>query len=225
MNNIPIPTARPRTVGGLGVLVVLGLALAGQAAQACYSGLVIIPTADLVPEGEYALEAQLDGAFSGDVDEVRIFNTQFGVTPRLELGLDFDLSEGADTCLLLNAKYLVVEGAEHRPAVALGLCNVGSGRKATPYLVATHDFGLVRGHAGAISLEGTGRWFVGLDHAVNGRLTLMADYTNGSENAASVGCNYQFTDRFGALAGVLLPNASDGDTGFSLHFVLTGPIR
>jgi len=189
---------------------------------ACYSGLAVIPTADMVPAGEYGLEPQFDGSCEGGSVGTRILNTQFGITPRLDAGVDFDLSDDADPRVLGNFKYLAVNGGTRSPAVALGVCNLGSNIRSSPYVAATHGFGALRGHAGLMRIEGNNRWFIGADRNVTERLMLMADYVSGDENSSSVGFNYQFNDGFGILGGVLFPNADGEETGFTLHFVFTG---
>ena len=193
-------------------------------ARACYTGLVNIPTAEVIEPGQYGIELQFDGSFAPGAD-ARILNTELGLSPRLEAGVDFDLSHGAETRALLNAKYLLVLGAEKHPALAAGICNVGRQASNTPYLVATQEFRGVRGHLGAARIDGHGRGFVGFDRAVNEKLILMADYTGGSDNFATVGASCQFTDRFGVMAGAILPNSRGEDAGFTVHFVFNGPYR
>jgi len=193
-------------------------------AQACYTGLVNIPTAEVVEPGQYGIELQLDGSFASGTADTRILNTELGLSPRFEAGVDFDLSREAETRTLLNAKCLLSHGG-NRPALALGVCNVGRHASSTPYLVATQEFHQTRGHLGAARIDGRDRWFVGGDHAVNDKLTFMADYTSGSDNLAAVGASYQFADRFGVMAGVILPNSRDEDTGLTVHFVFSRPYR
>ena len=212
------------------VSIVFGIMLGGllllgaSSAHATYSGLVLIPTADMVPAGEYAVELQLDGTLAEDKVDTRLFNTQFGFTPRLEVGLDFDLSKDIDSRILTNAKYIISPGGENRPSVALGTFNLAPNFKHTPYIVATQDFKSMRGHLGIMRTDSKNRLFVGADYQVNNKITLMADYTAGAENSSSAGINYQLSDRFGILSGVQFPNAG-GDTLFTLHFTLSGEYR
>lgn len=199
--------------------------LAAGVAQATYSGLLIIPTADLVAPGQCAAGVELDGTFAGHGDERWALNVEFGVSSRLEAGLDLYLTADPDSRVILDAKYLVTPDAERAPAVAVGICNVGTHLKAVPYLVASHDFGPMRGHAGVASMQGAGRWFVGVDRPLSERLWVQGDYTNGSENAASIAGYYQLTEQFGITAGAVVPNDGDGDIEFSLCLTFTGPVR
>lgn len=192
-------------------------------AFACYTGLTIIPTAEVLDRGEYGIEQQFDGVFPVTGADTTILNTEFGILPRFEAGVDFDLSEGAECNVLLNAKYLICESGKHRPALAVGICNAGHNVRSSPYLVTTADFTGLRGHLGIVRIERCNCWFIGSDRAVNDRLTIMADYVSGSENSSSAGFSYQFNDRFGVLVGAMFPNARGQRTGFTLHLVLNGP--
>lgn len=184
---------------------VVATAVLGLAAPcpACYSGLIIIPTADMVEPGKYAIEPQLDGSLAESSIDTRILNSQFGLSPRLEAGVDFDLSDDADPRVLGNLKYLAAPGSKRAAAIALGVCNMGSHIRSNPYVVATHELGSLRGHFGVMRIEGNNRWFAGMDRAVTDRLTLMADYTSGDENFSSVGFDYQFKDEFGVRKSVV----------------------
>jgi hypothetical protein len=191
----------------------------GVPALGCYTGLTIIPTAETIEPGKYGVEMQFDGAFAQGKADTRIFNTQFGLVPRLEVGVDFDLSKESDLKVLLNAKYLLSAGGKNAPALALGICNVADQLKSSPYFVATHDFGALRGHLGSTIMDGNNRWFIGADRALADKLTLMADYTSGKGNFSSCGFSYQFDARFSVMAGALFPNAGNEETGFTIHFV------
>jgi len=206
-----------------GVLAILmtgiALLLASGAGFACYSGLLIIPTVDLVPEDEASYEFQLDGKLGRHSEHnTYLLNTEFGLAEGLEAGLDFDLSASSDQRFIFNAKYLVVEGKETRPDLAVGLCNLGHGLKASPYVVATSPAGELRLHYGAMIIDGDDHLFCGADWQATGRLTLMGDYTAGSGNDASLAFNYQFNEAFGVMGGVMLPNGG-GATHYSVHVV------
>lgn len=204
----------------LGLLLMLSISVP---CMATYSGLVLIPTADVLGQGEYCIEPQIDDTFGGDESATRILNFQFGLTPRFEMGLDFDVSDEADTRSYLNAKYLAVAGGENKPAVALGICNIGKNSSSSPYIVGTQEFTSVRAHLGVMRIDRKNRLFIGADRPVSDKLTLMADYTAGDENYSSVGFDYAVTEKFSIFGGILIPNDSDADTGFSLHLVFSGP--
>ena len=196
--------------------MVLLVLLTGVRTLACYSGLAIIPTVDLVAHGKYGLEVQFDGGLAAGTVDTQLVNTQFGLSPRFEAGVDFDLSGGPGSRSLFNAKWLLLK----EPAVAIGVCNVCSGLRSSPYAVATRPLGPMRFHLGCIGLDGAGRWFAGVDRAATSQLTLMADYTSGPDNAASVGLAHQFTEHLGVLAAIIFPNTTGSEMGFTLHLTL-----
>jgi hypothetical protein len=206
------------------IQVLLLLMLASLPCMATYSGLVVIPTADVLADGEYCIEPQIDDTFGGDGEQVRILNTQFGLASRLEAGVDYDLSEDVDTRVFLNAKYLLLPGTQKSPAVAVGVCGIGEDVRSSSYVVGTQEIApSSRVHLGVMRIEGKNRWFVGADYAVSEKLTLMADYTYGDENCSSVGFDYAVSDKVSIFGGILIPNESDEDTGFTLHLVVSGP--
>jgi hypothetical protein len=189
---------------------------------ACYSGLTIIPTADVIGANTYGIELQFDGSPSAPFADTRILNTELGFGDRFEVGVDFDLSEDADPRSLLNAKYHLSRNSEGTKLLALGVCNVADGLKANPYLVGTRDFKSCRGHLGLIRTEKSHRVFAGIEKPLTDQVTAMLDYTAGDESYSSIGMNYQHNDSFGVLAGLQFPNGG-GRTVSTIHFVLSGP--
>jgi len=216
-------SARRRGKLAVGAGTLLVVLLAGPA-RACYTGLTIIPTADVLEPGEYALDFQYDGVFAAAADDTRIVNTEFGLAPRVEAGLDFDVSRDSEARVLLNAKWQLQAPDEARLGVALGLCNFGPHAQAAPYVVATQEFGATRGHVGLMHNEGETDWFAGIEQAVGERLSLLADYTSGAGNQASLAASVQFSDSLGLLVGVAWPNAAGEDTAFTVQFLIGGTL-
>jgi hypothetical protein len=189
------------------------------------TGIIIIPTAETVGENQYSIELQFDGEFPTGRASERILNTQFGIGPRLEAGVDFDFSKDADSRLLGNAKYMLISENEGLPDLAVGVDSIFADEGSVPYIVATQPWGCIRGHFGCQRCEGRNRWFVGSDYAPTERLTFMADYTSGKENFSSAGVDYQFADKFAITAGVQFPNSREEDTLYTLQFVFGGTYR
>jgi len=192
--------------------------LAAGPAWGCYSGLAVIPTADVVGAGQYSIELQTDGLLPVPRADVYILNTEAGIGDRFEVGVDFDLSEDADPRVLLNAKYVLAQNADCTRALALGVSGVGEGVKSVPYLVGTADLQALRLHLGGMRLEDKTRWFIGADRDLTEKINLGVDYTEGDENYSSVALGYQLTECTGIFAGVLFPN-DGGDTEFTLHLI------
>ncbi len=207
----------------LGVATI-AFALLAVPAVACYSGLLLIPTADLVPEKTYSLEYQTDGRIPHTAADTYLINTEFGITDRFEAGVDYDLDKDADTRVLFNGKLQLLPATDILPAVAVGGCEIGDKLNGRYYLVATKDYSLARAHAGVQRVDGNNSWFVGADKAIDDKLAVQADYTSGDENFSSLSASYPITDTFSVMAGTQFPNAG-GDTRFSLHFILTGLMK
>lgn len=203
------------------LFVLLTGLLALLPASACFSGLIAIPTTDLVAPRDVAVYLQFDGGLPGHRVDTYIANSQFGLTDRLEAGVDYDFSSAASPRTFFNAKYLLpLGGGKGLPLVAAGVTNVAQGTQASPYLTASRDCGLARVHAGAIMLDGTPQAFVGMDRAC-GRWTVMADHITGPGNATTAGVFAQVTEHIGVLAGAEFPNGG-GETRFTAQLYLCG---
>lgn len=191
-------------------------------ADAAFTGLIAIPTADVVPPGQYGAEFQMNGELAARTIDGRIINSEFGLAPRVEAGLDLDVSDDADGRALLNAKYLITPSNAHRPAVATGLFSLGPRLKSSGYVVATQPFRGFRAHGGFMRIDDRDRWFIGADAPITKRVTLMTDFISGSDNFSSVGINFAMGERYCILAGVLFPNQHGQPTQFNLHLCLSG---
>jgi len=204
------------------IAAVIVLAIMAAPAFGCYSGLTIIPTTDMVGKGQYSMEMQIDGTIDDATSDTRVINTQFGLSDRFEAGVDFDVSIDSKTRTLLNAKYLLRPQKSDGLSLAAGVSNLEPSVKSNPFLVATKEFSKFRLHFGGLRSEGSNYWFTGLDKTFNDKFMLMCDYTNGDDNYSSVGFNYQFTDRYALMFGAQFPNSSDGDSLYTMHFVICG---
>ena len=201
-------------------LAALGL---GSSSRASYSGLVLIPTADVSGAYTWVLDLHwtaYSNAFS--TDEL-LLNTEFGIGERFEIGIDMNLSRDvSDGRLLLNAKYVLLQSERHQFALAAGIQNMNEGFTPYPFLVATKDWSLFRTHFGVQRESETKRtnWFVGLDRTFDEKWQVMADYTSGEENYASAGLAWS-GKRWQFMLGAQWPNAG-GPAIAVFHVVLSG---
>lgn len=194
------------------------------AAFACYSGLLLIPTPDVVPSGDYSMELQND--FSTPVrsdNRVSWLNSEYGIMRKLEFGLDLDISPSSDSDVIANAKYVFEVGGRRKVPLAVGSCNMNPRFRSATYLVAGPSFGFGRVSLGVMK-NGSTQWFAGIDRALNDKWSIMADYINGRENYWSIGANYALTDHFSILAGAEYPNDPGADVIYSLHCVICGSL-
>jgi hypothetical protein len=196
----------------------LGLALTLPTA-ACYSGLTLIPTADTVGAEQYCLDLQMDGKLTSRATDTRIVNFEVGVTDRLDVGEDRDLSSGAGDQKFFNGKYVFAQGA--KGGAAVGVCDVSAGETTSYYLVGTREVGDAHGHLGVIRNNGSTQWFAGTDREQSASLTLMADYFSGDDGEAALSAYYATGEHTGVLVGVQFPNGG-GNAHFTLHLCITG---
>lgn len=209
---------------GLGAVASLLItALVSAAGLCCCSGLLVIPNASTLGDGQYSYEYQHDGVIQGITVDTRLFNNEIGISDRLELGADVDLDDDAQSQVIGNCKYLAYTSGSGRLAASVGVCGLADHLKCSPYIVASQGLGACNLHLGTMRIEGSNRCIAGIDHTI-GKLTLMGDYTSGDDGLSSLGFSYQFRDSFGIMAGALLPRGGE-DTGFTLHFVWSEPFR
>ena len=195
----------------------------GVTVRAAPSGLALMPTADLVPGGEFVVEAQVDGSLE-DVDaDTRFLNFQTGLGDRMEWGVDYDASRETEEYWLLNAKLLVWGSASEKVLIAAGFRNLGDEEEPEGYAVGTLSLGAVRAHAGATvsearNLDGV----VGLDVEWSPGWWAYGEWTSGKENAGSVGLNMPLPGPLDLMTGIILPNRSEEDVGYTVHLVWSG---
>lgn len=197
-------------------LLLAGLLLAVVAsgpAQAAYSGLTIIPTADVLAPGQVCMDYQVYAPtrFSGGPEAVYL-NTQYAVGNRAEVGVDFDLTEGAPTGAVFNGK-LALRPVDTGLGLAGGMYNAGDRLRPNSYLAATAEpGGRWRLHAGVhrTSEEG-GRGFMGAEYRVSRRVWLWGEHLAGDENASAASLYYQLSDHWGISVGVQRPNDRECD--------------
>ena len=100
------------------------------AASSIYGQSGLIETPDDTVVGDKAFEPafyRMLDVNSSDVD-ITTFGGSFGLLPNLEIravGMDFN-KKGADTEVLINAKYRVLAESESRPSVAVGVMDLSN---------------------------------------------------------------------------------------------------
>lgn len=213
---------------GLGAGAILSALLWALPSAACYTGLVLIPTTDVTPAYTWAIDLQGQGYSGAFRTDALIVNTEIGIKDRAELGVDFDVTSDAHSNrrALLNAKVVLYRNAARGLAAAVGLTNYQTRFAPTAFVVGSKELGLLRFHAGIQYDRDAHLWnaFMGLDRSFESGWSLMADYTGGEANFASVGIGWQPTERLGLLAGVQWPNGG-GPGVYVIHVVLNGPLK
>jgi hypothetical protein len=181
-------------------------------ALATPSTLITIPSTDIQAAKTWHLGMDtfvpMDGATSVPFAD---FGLTYGITPRLEAGID--VISPASNPLWLNAKFLVLTPDQSPVPVAVGVFNYGTNEPENQqvfYAVGSHAFPVARLTAGlwqasdsatAIGSEDSGI-MLGLDRTI-GPWWFGADYMSGKSALGSinVGVGYALTERIGFIIG------------------------
>lgn len=159
---------------------VLLLVFAPAYVAATPTGLNNIPTADTPPDRTVVLQA-FTNMREGQMDDY-VVGFKMGLEPldvglhpfdhQLEWGIDKRVGEGGSAPAVFQFKY-AVQPYEQWPTLAIGAANIGvssdNRRKVGQpftYVVATHDFGWCRGHAGYGFQQKNDAAFFGLDKTI-----------------------------------------------------------
>jgi len=174
------------------VILVFG---AGSAASAFPTSCNLIPTADMLEVGSVRAELERDGAlrFSRTQGEGLLL-LQYAPTSRLEAGIDL-YSIGNDDSLLFNAKWLLVTEERRRPAVAVGILEIGAQYSPTSYIVGAKDFGgRTRVHAGAAACRDAKALLLGVEFEVGRKDYLLVDWASWPSGYLSLGVCRQMSE-------------------------------
>ncbi len=208
-----------RTVIPKAVVLAAVIALA-QCAYAAPTGLNVMTTADLLGHNEVALEYQNDGVrlFGDDCSHWALL--QLGLLDRVELGVDrcFDGEQGT----FGNAKVLLQEEDETRPAVAVGVQNLADGESAQPYLALAKDAAGARLHLGVIRLDDETEIMGGGEWGLAERATLILDHVTGTGSVSGVGLGVDMTDKVSMCVSRILDHSSDGEDSWQVIVSFAG---
>ena len=176
------------------VLVILScLAGMASAAWASPTSWIVVPTPDTVQPGDLVVDFATQGRSLTGSDCDRWLETEFGVAPRVEAGVDTCLR--GDAATLFNAKWQCVEQSGKVPAIAVGIESAGRHSVAQPYLVLGR--GSSKGHWG-VGLIGDGERLVemlGGDYALTPTLSVLGDHVGGSAGTTSAGLSWQVSEQ------------------------------
>jgi len=200
-----------QAVIGLGLLLSSSLAV-----LATPTGLNNIPTAEVVPQRVLVLQGF--SQFGTDLSPGWFIGAKYGPARNLEVGVD-DTAAGTGSSAgpVLQGKLRLPLGSKR--ALALGAANlsgdIGRNGEIFPYLVVSAGFKAFNAHLGHSWQKDNRAWFVGIDHAVNRKLTLRADWieaNDGEDSLASLGFIQQIDSRWLVEAWSSLPSESGRHT-------------
>jgi len=199
------------------VVVLAGNALAATASMGGYSGLISIPTTDILSTNKATVGYQ-----RVDNGDKVLFN--YGVEDAIELGLTgywYEAGQIDESDLNLNAKLRFMNETSNQPAVALGLMGEDL------YVVASQNLNYngIRGHVGVGNgdLDGV---FAGFSKTLNPVTistssqsqfqvpitTLMAEYAAQDFN---IGARFKFNSKFNF--NIALEDLSELSAGLSFN--------
>ncbi len=177
----------------------------------CASGLNIIPTADVLPQGEMYFATERWCTLNQTANAESYNYLQLGLGHGIEFGYDIYPDDQG----IWNIK-VALPGKEGKPVVALGIQNVGDGLRSWPYAVGSISVGAGRVHLGMVDIEGNIRPMFGYDHPLGEVASFQLDYTAGSENCGSMGCWVNLGRGMGINAAYVLNNSGTDRSGLSL---------
>ena len=185
----------------------------------CYSGLLVIPTADFSGNGNVIIDLQWEGWADQLREKQSIVNTEFGIGDKFEFGFDFNLKEtDHEHSVLFNVKYLILKSEDSFIKVALGTYNLNSELDCIPYLIATIDFGFLRTHCGVQrEYDGEINYILGIDKITESGFQFCADKMSGKENYLSVGVGFS-KGKYSTMVGYQWPNGG-GKPEIVIHLI------
>jgi len=194
----------------------------GEPACGSPTGLLLIPTADVLPKGDLDIKPVLN--FGTDPQSNNYFlDTQFGLLNRLEAGIDYEMSGNARSRLFGDAKYVFTTHKRSGLAAAIGTQVAMEYWPSSPYVVLTHRPARTGLHYGLMRIFGKQRWFGGVDYSLSDQWLLMADYTSGRANYWSFGFTYTLAKKTFLTLGGYFPN-SEGDPYVTVQLDFITPL-
>jgi hypothetical protein len=178
-------------------LVPMLLVLLTSAAQADPTDYFAIPIAKILKPGQFTLELvqTVEHFDADDRDNSTSFLSEFGITERIEAGIDFN-SIDDDAVIEGDVKYQFRDPNRHDWGLASGLLDIGDEEADTFfYVTATRNIGKGSATAGAGS-DGDVRAFFGASYPITDRLTTTGEFLTGERGFAQVTAAYKFTNSF-----------------------------
>lgn len=187
------------------IVVAVLLTLASIPVFATYTGLIAVPSTDVLPTGKLHLDIDSYLALNGDEGGSYIdYGLLYGLLPGVEVGVD--VLSGLDQPVFANAKWQILSPQQSPVPLAIGLASAGNDVDPFFYGVGSYAFKGVRLTAGGYTGNDLGPddsgIILGLDGCY-GKWWLAADYFSG-ENAIgswNVGVGYPIADNVGIIVG------------------------
>lgn len=190
-----------------------------------YTGLVKVPSANTLDQGEFACGVMTEGTDKFQANDAFV---TYGFGGQAELGVDSFQPFGAkDRRTLINAKYRFSPNSDSKSGYAVGVIDAGNEQEQTGYVVATKSLvrrtnifasvvSSVRGHLG-LGVGGLNGVFAGLSIFAGNRVVFSAEWD--SEN---VNFGFRLTPIRGVrLHAALLDVGGTDDFGVGMSYTRT----
>ncbi len=203
---------------GLRVAGMIALALWALPVQASFTGLLLIPTADVLGTGGVNVGVQTQGRAAGAHGATDPhLNTQVGA-PHSEFGMDIDVARHPEAGAIFNGKLQVMQG-DRRPLLAVGVYNVGEHSAPSGYVAASSSAAdRLRLHAGAfVAPEPATQGFAGVQYTLSPQFQLWAEAIAGEGNNSAYTLTYSPNGRFVVSLGWQRPNDPRGEGSLVLE--------
>ena len=193
------------------LLALLALAVVAMPVQAAPNGLTQVPLAPVYPAGDAVLG--LTRARQGTTSTV--YDLQFGVGDRGEVGIDYQAAPSVESFAAFKAKLLLMHKPERFPEVSLGIQNIASGQKAVPYLVATTQTGATGITLGSIRSGSGYQGMWGLTYHLSPFVQAVIDRIGGPSGHGTLGLIWTLSPELSVNLAYSHPNHSEsGPRGF-----------
>lgn len=207
----------------IALIAAFATAAAGIPSFRGYTGLMLIPTADALGEGDWNVGLMMED-ITDDTTVNDVF-ANYGIAEGVEVGLNrFRFDDDSDADTIINGKYAFQQETPQRPGIAAGIMDLTDEMDSTVYVVAskslTAQLGTYEGDVinprvhvgiGGGSLDGL---FGGVSAYVGNRIQVMAEWD--SENV-QLGARLRLTPGLTIHAG-FFDVGDDGDFGLGVSF-------
>jgi hypothetical protein len=188
------------------------------------TALNVIPIVETVPAGNILLGVATATVRSSIVKtNLNLFETEYGIGDRCEIGVDPVFGEGGGA--LINGKYRFFDESRFRPAAAIGVQNAGPRFSNQPFIALCKTFQPARLHFGAIGDQGTMRAMFGIEKTYGKSFTLQADYMSGSGNWFSIGFVAGGATGWSLNVAQLIGNSESSGNGYLIDLQWGGKLR
>lgn len=214
----------------LAVVLAMLLVIGARAAWAApsfrgYTGLVKIPSASTLDEGEFSFGVMTEGTDKFQANDA--FAT-YGIGGHTEFGVDsFQPVGAADRKTLINAKYRFSLDSDDKSGYAIGIIDAANEVQQTGYVVATKSIvrrtnifasvvSSVRGHLG-LGVGGLNGAFAGLSIFAGNRIVFSAEW-----DSKDVNLGFRLTPIRGVrLHAAMLDVGNRDDFGVGMSYTRT----